>query len=51
MTDIDRGLFGLVGAAALMLPATIVVAADYLSVDAAQRALFPEAAMFEPVIV
>lgn len=51
MTDIDGGLFGLVGAAALMLPATIVVAADYLSVDAAQRALFPEAALFEPVIV
>jgi hypothetical protein len=51
MTDTDRGLFGLVGAAALMLPATIVVAADYLSIDAAQRTLFPEAARFELVIV
>ncbi len=50
MTDGDRGLFGIVGAA-LMLPATVVVAAEYLSIDAAQRAVFPAAQSFEPVIL
>ena len=51
MTDGDRGLFGLVSAAALMLPATVVVAAEYLSIDAAQRALFPAADSFVPIVV
>jgi hypothetical protein len=34
---------------ALVVPAPVVVAADYLSLDAAQRAVFPEARGFEPV--
>lgn len=34
---------------ALIAPAPLVVAADYLSIDAAQRAVFPEAQGFEPV--
>ena len=51
MTDGDRGLFGLFSAAALMLPATVVVAAEYLSIDAAQRALFPAADSFVPIVV
>jgi hypothetical protein len=38
-------------ALALMVPASVVVAADYLSLDAAQRAIFPEAQGFEPVSV
>jgi hypothetical protein len=39
------------GGAALgfMVPAPIVVAADYLSLEAAQRAVFPEGRAFEPV--
>ncbi|HEY2676981.1 MAG TPA: FMN-binding protein [Steroidobacteraceae bacterium] len=36
---------------AALLPAPIVVAADYLSVDAAQKAVFPEADAFQEVIV
>ena len=51
MTQFDGGLFGIVGAAALMLPASVVVAADFLTIEAAQRALFPEADAFAPVIV
>jgi hypothetical protein len=35
--------------AALIVPAPMAVAADYLSVAAAQRAIFPEARGFEPV--
>ena len=51
MSDLDPGLFGLVGIAALaLLPATVTVAADYLSADAAQKAIFPEADAFIPVI-
>jgi FMN-binding domain len=34
-----------------MLPAPLVVAADYLSVDAAQKAVYPEADGFQEVIV
>jgi len=33
----------------LVVPAPVVVAADYLSLEAAQRAVFPEARGFEPV--
>jgi Na+-translocating ferredoxin:NAD+ oxidoreductase RnfG subunit len=51
MAEIDRGLFGLVATTVLMSPATVVVAAEYLSVDAAQRAVFPTADAFDPVIL
>jgi Na+-translocating ferredoxin:NAD+ oxidoreductase RnfG subunit len=51
MSDADRGLFGVLGAVALMVPATVVVAADYLSIDAAQRAVYPQAESFEPVLL
>jgi hypothetical protein len=51
MSDADHGLFAIVGAAALMAPATVVVAADYLTIDAAQRAVFPQAESFEPVLL
>jgi FMN-binding domain len=51
MSDIDRGLFGLVGAAALMAPSAVVVAADYLTIDVAQKEFFPSAQSFEPVLI
>ena len=35
----------------IMSPAPIVVAADYLDLDAAQKAVFPEADTFQQVIV
>jgi Na+-translocating ferredoxin:NAD+ oxidoreductase RnfG subunit len=50
MAEIDRGLFGIVGVA-LLMPTTAVVAAEYLSVDAAQRAVFPDADTFDPVML
>jgi Na+-translocating ferredoxin:NAD+ oxidoreductase RnfG subunit len=50
MADADRGVFGLMGAAALMMPATVVVAADYLTIDAAQKSIFPSADSFEPFV-
>ena len=34
-----------------VLPAPIVVAADYLSVDAAQKAVYPEADSFQEIVV
>ncbi len=36
---------------AALLPVTAVVAADYLSVDAAQRAVFPEADEFQEILL
>jgi hypothetical protein len=36
---------------AALLPVPIVVAADYLSVDAAQKAVYPEASSFEEMVV
>jgi len=51
MTDLDRGLFGLVGVTALMTPAAVVVAADYLTIDVAQKEFFPAAQSFEPVLL
>jgi Na+-translocating ferredoxin:NAD+ oxidoreductase RnfG subunit len=51
MTDIDRGMFGLVGATALMLPAPVVVAAEYLTIDVAQKEFFPQAQSFDPVLL
>jgi Na+-translocating ferredoxin:NAD+ oxidoreductase RnfG subunit len=50
MAEMDRGLFGIVGVA-LMLPPAVVVAAEYLTVDAAQKAVFPQADSFEPVVL
>jgi hypothetical protein len=51
MPEADRGMFGIVGAAVLLMPATVVIAADYLTIDAAQKAIFPSADSFEPVVV
>jgi len=51
MPDIDRGLFGMIGAAALLTPASVVVAADYLTIDVAQKEFFPNAQSFEPVLI
>jgi hypothetical protein len=36
---------------AALLPAPIVVAADYLSIDAAQKAVYPEADAFKEVLI
>ena len=38
-------------ALAALLPAPVVVAADYLTLEAAQRAIFPQADSFTPVVV
>jgi len=51
MAEADRGVFGLVGAAMLMMPTSVVVAAEYLTIDAAQRAIFPSADSFEPFVL
>ena len=51
MAEADRGVFGLIGAAALMMPSSVVVAADYLTIDAAQKAIFPSADSFEPLVL
>jgi hypothetical protein len=51
MSEADRGVFGLVGAAMLMTPTSVVVAADYLTIDAAQAAIFPSADSFEPYLL
>jgi hypothetical protein len=50
MSD-DRGLFGIVGAVALMMPPSVVVAADYLTIDVAQKEFFPHAQSFDPVLI
>ena len=47
----DRGAFGLISVAALMMPTSVVVAADYLTIDAAQKAIFPSADSFEPLVL
>src|SRR5258708_26656698 len=36
---------------AALLPVPVVIAADYLSVDAAQKAVFPEANAFQEVLL
>ncbi len=51
MAEADRGVFGLISAAALMMPTFVVVAADYLSIDAAQKAIFPSADSFDPLVL
>lgn len=49
MNSEARGWLAGGAALALAVPAPIVVAAEYLSLPAAQRAVFPEARSFEPV--
>jgi len=44
-------LFGLALLATAWAPAPPAIAADYLSAEAAQRALFPEAGEFTPIVV
>lgn len=39
------------GSIALMMPATVIVAADYLSIEAAQKIIFPEADSFDAVAI
>jgi hypothetical protein len=46
--DRDKWL-GLAALAAALAPASVVVAAEYLSVEAAQRAVFPEATQFQEI--
>jgi Na+-translocating ferredoxin:NAD+ oxidoreductase RnfG subunit len=50
MTDHDASLFTIVPLAALAAWPTPVIATQYLSVDAAQRAVFPQADAFERVV-
>jgi hypothetical protein len=47
----DWALLAAGGLAALMAPAQVVVAAEYLSVDQAQKAIFPAADRFDEVIL
>lgn len=35
----------------VLLPASVVIAADYLSVDAAQKAIFPQADSFQEILL
>jgi hypothetical protein len=55
MSSDPRGWLSMGGAAlggialGLVAPAPIVVAAEYLTLDAAQRAVFPEGRRFEPI--
>lgn len=51
MTDRDWPLAAVAGMAALTAPAQIVVAAEYLSVEQAQKSLFPEADRFDEVVL
>ena len=44
-----RGQWFIAGATALLAPAQVVIAADYLSLAEAQRAIFPEATGFTPL--
>jgi hypothetical protein len=52
MSNPNLGLLGLAAAAAALgvAPVQVVAAADYLSVEAAQRALFPQADHFTEVV-
>jgi hypothetical protein len=51
LSDVDQRhrMTGLMLAA--LLPAPVVIAADYLSVDAAQKAVFPQADAFQEVLL
>src|ERR1700761_789991 len=44
-------LIGLSSLAAMLAPVQMVVAADYLSVEAAQRALFAQADRFDEIVL
>jgi len=46
MSDSRDTLLGFATLAATLAPASIAVAAEYLSVEAAQEAVFPEATQF-----
>jgi hypothetical protein len=49
MNDSHDRLLGFAALAAALAPASIAVAAEYLSVEAAQKAVFPEAAQFQEI--
>lgn len=49
MTDDRDQWLGLAALAAALAPASVVVAAEYLSVEAAQKAVFPEATQFQEI--
>src|SRR5215468_8578123 len=52
MVDTERtGWMAALGALASVAPVQVVVATDYLSVEAAQKALFPQADRFNEVIL
>src|SRR5262245_29489183 len=48
--DRDALLTGCVALGALLAPTAVVVAAEYLSVEAAQKAIYPEGSRFEEVV-
>jgi len=51
-TDFDRdALLGCAAIASLLAPTAVVVAAEYLSVDAAQKAIFPEGTRFDELVM
>ena len=50
--DFDRdALLGCVALASALAPAAVVVAAEYLSVEAAQKAVFPEGTRFDELVM
>jgi hypothetical protein len=51
MSGRDLAALGMAGLAALAAPVEIVVAAEYLSTDGAQKALFPQAERFDEVVL
>ena len=52
-TDLARDVLLLGGSAlaAALAPASVAVAAEYLSVEAAQKAVFPEGTRFDEVVL
>jgi len=51
-TDFDRdALLGCAAIASVLAPTAVVVAAEYLSVEAAQKAVFTEASRFDEVVL
>jgi len=51
--DLDRDalLTGCVALGALLAPTAVVVAAEYLSVEAAQKAIYPEGSRFDEIVL
>jgi hypothetical protein len=47
----ERGFWLLTGAVAALAPVPIVVAADYMSVETAQRELFSQADHFDEIVL